>query len=163
MREIVEKWIDKRKEEIANEERKRRARALINNGLYEKKEITKEEYKSGRRNGIPESEYVVKDIYLDDRTVEKYYRKYALELTDEEYNEVSKYFKNNTIIDENDGNGIGERIKKFSFAWLVLILIAGFIVAVCMAAVAHSFLVFIEIFGGIVFSSFCYFSFLSLV
>ena len=148
MRESVEKWINERKKEISEEERIRRARMLINNGLCEEKEITKEEYKSGRRNKMSEFVYESEEKIVDDRRIEKYYRKCALELTNEEYNEVSKYFADKATIDD-DENPIGETIKKVSVAWLLLVFLGGLIAAIVYAVATQSILSFILIFGSV--------------
>ena len=153
MQENVEKWLVERRKEIKDEDRIKRSRLLIINGLYKKEKITKEEYQLGIRSKKLNSEYEFEKVTDDDGTTYEYYRKSALQLTSEEYDEVSKYFKVKDISKKT-----GQTIKQFALILLVLTLISTVILSVSAAVISKSIFVFFAVFVPCIFASlFTYF------
>lgn len=111
MNEKLKEFLDAKKdaEKKAYEEKKNKT--LLELGLFEKVYSEKEEYS----NDFPYSEY------NSENSKTKWYKKEAIAISDEEYEEVKKYsdLKNN----DNDKNPIATILKVIA----VIVYIAGFI------------------------------------
>lgn len=111
MHEKVKEFLDAKKAEERKEYAEKKQELLIELGLYEKVYSENEEY----NNDFPYSEYD------SENSKTKWYKKEAIAISDEEYEEVKKYsdLKNN----DNDENPIATILKVIA----VIVYIAGFI------------------------------------
>ena len=109
------------------EEKQARDALLVSQGLYEKVYAPNDEWSEEYDEAYPENE-------LDsERQTIRYFKKVAIEVTDEEYEQIKKYaFASNSLPETND---VAKALTFIAYAVYIVGLIAGIIIAAPMGIV----------------------------